>query len=357
MARLLLVRARMKNFCFSFALASLSMCVVACSSSDDAVTPEDTGVDSTTDTAGDTATETAPETSIDETSVDSSSDGSDTETDTGGFPQPSGTVAVSFVVDDSANAVYGDGDLAWKASMKYDATTRKITRDPTWAGPFAPLFDDGPWTAGGHEPIGATAHDHVWGVTVFATPPASGSDAYEYGLEDDVYQTKCGNGWIWSGANGTFTVAAGATAPITATGTTFAKFGTTDLQIVLDTAAVTGTWDKSKISLKGSAWVWSEVELKDDGTKGDVTAGDGKFTFDFSYYVPSLGTQFPHTGLAKSGDKPSFVFVLGTKEYKDASGNSLSTGVSAGTKAAGASSFTAATIMLGSDKSSYVTVP
>src|SRR5262249_10177992 len=48
----------------------------------------------------------------------------------GGFMQPAGTVAVSFTVDDTANKVYGPGDLQWKGSMIYDPATRKITKDP-----------------------------------------------------------------------------------------------------------------------------------------------------------------------------------------------------------------------------------
>lgn len=95
-----------------------------------------------------------------------------------GFPQPAGTVAINFSVDDSVNGVFAAGELQWKGSMIYDAATRKITEDATWGGPFAPLYDDGPWnvtnaTTGlpGHEPATAVAGDKKWGVTVFMAPP------------------------------------------------------------------------------------------------------------------------------------------------------------------------------------------
>ena len=73
------------------------------------------------------------------------------------FVQPAGTVVVGFSVDDTANKVFKDKDMQWKGAMIYDAATNKITADATWGGPWASLYDDGPWTAGGHEPAGATA--------------------------------------------------------------------------------------------------------------------------------------------------------------------------------------------------------
>ena len=74
-----------------------------------------------------------------------------------GFTKPAGTVAVNFSVDDTANKVFTAGTLEWKGSFVYDTTTRKITYDATWGGGFPPLYDDGPWSAGGHEPAGATS--------------------------------------------------------------------------------------------------------------------------------------------------------------------------------------------------------
>src|SRR5262245_39842738 len=88
------------------------------------------------------------------------------------FPQPAGTGPINFSVDDTINKVYQAGDLEWKGSMIFDTATRKVTLDSNWGGPWALLYDDGPWSAGGHEPVGSTANDNKWGVTVFVTPPA-----------------------------------------------------------------------------------------------------------------------------------------------------------------------------------------
>jgi hypothetical protein len=276
------------------------------------------------------------------------------------FTKPAGTVAVNFTVDDTANKVFAAGDLQWKGSMNWDSLTNKVIKDPAWAGPFAKLYDDGPWTNGGHEPDGATAGDNKWGVAVFITPPASGTgDVYEYGLIDNVYETQFGNGWIWVGSNGTFTVAPNATADIKADGINLTKFGTTDIQFIVDKNALAtsgGPWDTSKVTIKGSGWAWSEVTLVDDGTKGDATAADGKFTYQLSQYV-GAGKKFPHTGLANTGDKPEFIVVFNGKEYKDTSGNANTAGVTAGVKAATATAFTTVTVALAANKNTYITVP
>ncbi|HUM13010.1 MAG TPA: choice-of-anchor X domain-containing protein [Myxococcaceae bacterium] len=282
-----------------------------------------------------------------------------------GFPQPAGTVAVNFTVDDTANKLWKSSELEWKGAMLYDSTTRKATYDSTWAGPWAKLYDDGPWTAGGHEPAGAVAGDHKLGVTVFVAPPATGSQSYEYGLRDATNPDPVNGGWVWVGNNGSFTVAAGATAAITAAGLTFPAHGTTDMKLTIDkNNLATGTWDTTRVAVKGSAWGWSEVTLVDDGTKGDATAGDGIYTYVLSSNLDQ--TKPPYPGLLKSGDKPEFIFVFGTspnsKEYKNGSAVANTQGVTAGTKASGASSFTTQTIAitggtgLGSGNT-YITVP
>src|SRR5438128_12662313 len=97
------------------------------------------------------------------------------------YVKPAGTVAVNFSVDDTANKVFADKDLQWKGAMAFDAVTQKVTADPTWSGPWAPLYDDGAWTSGGHEPAGATAGDHILGAAVFITPPAKESQRDEEG--------------------------------------------------------------------------------------------------------------------------------------------------------------------------------
>lgn len=285
----------------------------------------------------------------------------------GGFTQPAGTVPVNFTVDDTANKLFAAGDLKWKGSMTYDEATRKITYDSAWSGgtglQWAPLYDDGPWNQGnpaGHEPIGAVAGDNKWGVTVFATPPATGTETYSYGLIDVDYETAYGNGWIWPpGDNGSFTVTAGNTNAITAQGLVIPAHGTIDLRLILDTAALNSetTWDTSTVGVKGSAWAWGTVTLADDGTKGDATPGDGKFTFQLSQYT-GVGKPFNHSGLLKSGDQPAFVFVLGGTEYRLA-GVPDHTGATAAVKPAAAATWTdvAITNQPAGDKNNIITVP
>lgn len=76
-------------------------------------------------------------------------------------------LAVSFVADDSAGQAYREGELA-------------LVRFP--GATVQPLYDDGPWTEGGHEAEGAVAGDHRWGLTVFARPEPSAQ--LEYGFLD-----------------------------------------------------------------------------------------------------------------------------------------------------------------------------
>jgi hypothetical protein len=269
------------------------------------------------------------------------------------FIKPPGTVAVNFSVDDTANKVWKDAEMQWKGSMLYTSTTNKVALDSTWGGPFAPLYDDGPWTAGGHEPAGSVAGDHIFGVTVFVTPPATASDTYQYGLCDAKFSTdSCAStGWVWAGSvNGQFMVPAGATADIKADGMAFKPFGTTDVQIVIDkNALAAGTWDTSKVTIKGSAWAWFEVPLTADPA--------GKYTFTLSNVV-GAGKQYYHNGLAASGDKPAFVVVFNGVEYKS-NGSCNTAGVTAGTKASGATSFTSVAVQVQTtgDKNTYIAVP
>ncbi len=226
-----------------------------------------------------------------------------------------------------------------------------VVKDPVWAGPWAPLYDDGSFSQGGHEPEGSTAGDHKFGTVVFVTPPASGTDTYEYGMIDQTYQLNFGNGWIWpAGPNGVFLVPSGATADLQAAGMALMKFGAIDLQLTIDTNALSpsGIWDRSKVSVKTSAWGWSELTLADDGT--------GRYTMTLSSAV-GAGHTYPHTGLLSTGDKPEFVFVFNGKEYKEPDGTASVAGVSAGTRAPGAGSFTPAVIEISKAKNTYVTIP
>lgn len=291
------------------------------------------------------------------------SSSSDTPPAYEGYAQPANTVAINFSVDDTVNMSYLADELQWKGAMLYDATTRTVTFPGNWDGPFAPLYDDGPWDvknattgAPGHEPKNSVAGDHKWGITVFASNATAATDV-QYGLIDH----KFGDGWVWQGTNGSISFAAGATTPIEATGMKFAAWGTTDLKLVLDTSALdtkggTLTWDTSKIEVKGSGWAWNLVTMYDDGTHGDATAADGKYTFVASDWL-GVGKTYYHTGLFKSGDIAQFVVVFNGVEYKVDTVPSFA-GVTAQIKpAAGAWADIAITNQPAGDKNTLVTFP
>jgi hypothetical protein len=262
------------------------------------------------------------------------------------FPRPAGFVAVNFSADDRANKVYADGQLKWKGGLSVDPTTRVMTADSTWGGklpgstvgmsawPF--LYDDGPWTEGGHEPVGAVAGDHIWGITTFVAPSAVGGAAksFEYGLIDVTFAAAgaTDGNWVWTGhtGNGTVAVPAGAltdgSADVTGPAHTFAKYGDIDVKVVLNknTMDTTATWDASVVKFKGSVTSWGEK------TVTCTAAGLCEFV------LSNFAGPAQHSGLAVSGDKPEWVWVLGVpvapatsgKEYKDANGAIL-TGVTA----------------------------
>jgi hypothetical protein len=232
------------------------------------------------------------------------------------------------------NHVYKDGEAQWKGSFMYDSVTRVAFYAADWNGgngPFAPLYDDGPWSgyaAGnvmkyGHEATGEAAGDGVFGATMFVYPPSTGTTLYEYGMVDHAF----GDGWIWKGSNGTFSVAAGATAALKATPLTLDTFGTTDMQLHLDTANLDTTctpvppattctpltWDfAGGVKVKGSAWGWYEVATTNVG---------GVYSFTLSDFA-GAGKQLYHTGLLGSCGTSQFVFVFyaadgkTNKEYK-----------------------------------------
>ena len=273
------------------------------------------------------------------------------------FRQPAGTAAINFSIDDTANQTYTKADgLAWKGSFSYDASTRILTRDGAWRGPFVLLWDDGPWTEGGHEPEGAIADDHIWGVAVFIATP-SADEVLEYGAIRGSVDGSDGD-WIWIGTNGRLTVPAGQTDALTAVGLTVRPFGSTDLRLVIDTgnldAAFSGFDPADGVRVKGSAWGWREIDIPDDGTKGDETSGDGRFTFVLDEQVGE-GTDFPHAGLLQSGDQAEFIFVLDAVEYK-VGGTASIQGVTAGTRVPPLS-WSAATIEINASGTSFVTAP
>lgn len=275
---------------------------------------------------------------------------------------PACTVPVNFSMDDTANKVFQNGEAMWKGSFQYDSVTRVAYFDATWNGgngPHVPLYDDGPWTTGGHEPIGEVAGDHIFGATVFVFLPTA-EQTWEYGLVDHAF----GDGWIWRGSNGSFKVQPTSAAPIDAAGIAMLPFGTTDMKLELNTAQLTppaggGAWDTTEVRVKGSPWSWQEVTMYDDGTHGDTTAADGIWTFRLSDWV-GAGHQFYHSGLLGPGDH-QFVFVFGpsatSKEYKVPTPPTA--GVSAFTMAEGAVDWTSTTVLTqaAGDKNTYITVP
>jgi hypothetical protein len=280
--------------------------------------------------------------------------------------QPEGTVALNFTIDDSANQTYTSTDgLAWKGSMNYDSATRCITRDPSWGGgtgPYALLYDDGPWSAGGHEPAGATAGDNIFGVTVFFPIPADDA-AFEYGAVRNWTTGQQGE-WIWNRPmNGTFTVPAGAATPVTATGLVIEPFGTIDVRFVIDTSTLAPEFSAvdpaQGINIKSAAWGWVELEMRDDGMAGDDTAGDDIFTLRMSDVVGR--DPIRNAGLVKTGDEPEFVFTFGPipgLEYKVA-GAAARAGVTVLVRAQGANDWTTVAVAnrpMG-DQNTFVVIP
>lgn len=246
-----------------------------------------------------------------------------TVTPTTGFVRPEGHIAVNFTIDDTANRVYTQADgLAWKGSFGYDPVTRIAVKNG-WTGPFAVLWDDGAWNAGGHEPAGAVAGDNKWGIAMFVLPDAAAEIAFEYGAIRGSVEGSDGS-WIWNGnGNGTFTVPAAATADIDAVGMTLPAFGTTDVRFTLDTSTLAVGFEAIDVAngvrVKSSAWGWTVPLMVDDGTQGDETAADGVFTFVMSENIGNGKPLGRLTGLLKSGDEGQFVFVFGAEgglEYK-----------------------------------------
>ena len=70
------------------------------------------------------------------------------------FTPPAGTVEMNFTIDATARpGMYANEDLEWKGAFVFDKTTRMLTYDGSWTGPYAGLWDDGPWTEGRQQPF------------------------------------------------------------------------------------------------------------------------------------------------------------------------------------------------------------
>lgn len=289
-----------------------------------------------------------------------------------------GYVAVGFSIDDSANKTYTASDfLAWKGSFDFDTETLELTKDGSWVPPFPLLWDDGPISSGGHEPVGAEAGDSIWSVATYVKTPAAGEEAigFEYGAIKNSNANGDDGAWIWSGANGTFTIAAGDTGTVNATKLTIAPFGDRDLRLTIDiaavqTASIGGSTPFSDVDpslgvgIKSGYWGWSPVRLMDDGLLGDAAAADGIFTFVLSENAGGDGT-FKHTGLMNVGAQPEFVFMFGPfmpngegREYKGGDGNQVrAEGVTAGTRTGETGAFTDTPITHAGNGNTIVTVP
>ncbi len=227
-----------------------------------------------------------------------------------GWTRPEGTAALRFRVDDTANKTYKDGQLKWTGSFAWDAATNTIRYATSWLpedGPYPPLYDDGPWTEGGHEPLGAVAGDHIFECEVWFR--AEEETTFEYGVLNEFDR------WVWIGPNGVVTVPKGSTDTIEVKGLTLPAFGDVDLKVTLDIQALHGDfanitpYDPAtglgyRVYLKSSANSWTPVELLDDGQRGDDAAGDGVFTYVQSH---NLG---PHDGKLAQGTHAQFVFVF-----------------------------------------------
>lgn len=305
--------------------------------------------------------------------VDSGTPDSGVATDTGvstdtGVTEDAGFIKVNFTIDDTANQIYDEaGGLAWKGSFAFDSATRIMTKTG-WTGPFAKVWDDGPVSAGGHEPEGSTAGDHKWGIEALIAKP-SADEMYQYGAISGSVNGSDGS-WIWGlqhSMDGVFTVPANSDDPITVLGLTLPAFGTVDFRLTIDTSTLATEFATTNpddgIGVKGSAWGWGPTLLTDDGQNGDVTAGDGIYTFQLSEFV-GVGNPFRYFGKAKSGDEPEFVFVFGPDpaaglEYK-VSGAASRQGIAAAVKAEGAPDWTVVPVQVRpgpQNTNTYITVP
>jgi len=233
-----------------------------------------------------------------------------------GDDEPGAAATVTFRIDDRANQTYQASDgLAWKGSFSYDASSRMLSYDAGWGGPYVLLYDDGPIDDGGHEPADAVADDHVWSVSVLVDNTYE--TTFEYGAIRGSVDGSDGE-WIWIGSNEQVTVPAGSEGPIAATGMVIPLHGIIDLRLTIDVSddgaslapEFQGTDYSGLVTVKGSAWGWRSEPAVDDGTGGDEVAGDGIHTFLLS------ARTGPHEGLLDGGDAPRFLFELDGVEYR-----------------------------------------
>lgn len=210
-----------------------------------------------------------------------------------------------IAVDDTAQQTYSDGQLVWHGEFNWDDATNTITYDEYWAGPYPPLYDDGPVSSGGHEAEGQTSGDHIFSTQVRFLANPDAETVFRYGISDE-------NGWIWVGDNSSFTVPAGSTATFEATGMTIPAFGDIDLLLTLDTSSLATGFSppSSEMTVVSNLNAWQELEMVDDGTAGDETSGDGIYTLQWSEHDGG------HYGLLRVGDTIIFTISIDLIDYR-----------------------------------------
>lgn len=273
---------------------------------------------------------------------DGGNGGEDAGTDAG--QQLDENVIVNFTIDASGRPdFYADGDLEWKGAFELvSGTDNQIQPDSNWDGPFPKLWDDGPVSAGGHEPEGAVAGDDKFGVQLLFARPEE-DITLEYGAQIADGAKGCTGGcWIWpAGDNGSFTVTP-TSEEITAEGLTLTPEGPYDVRLTLDTNALaTGfVLDSGEtVTVKGGAInAWSNDLAYDDGTHGDAQADDGIYTYVLS--------ENPNRLKLAGGTVVEFIWNIGDQEYKTGD-NGETAGATAAYKHDTAADWTTATITTG----------
>jgi len=238
-----------------------------------------------------------------------------------------GHAAVDFRIDDSASGILGaSAILYWQGAFGHDPVRRTLNADSAWKAPFPQLYDDGPWDDGGHEPLGATAGDGIWGYTGFfdlSSLPGGDPTTLAFGaVRDDP-----DGPWIWNRANdaeGSFTVGPDdENATVDAGGLVMPAFGDRDLRVTVDAATVASLdvdgngspdfagWDPADgMRIKSPWWDWIEVPLV-------ANADNSQFSVELSTIAKDASLR---TGLLPTDQAFWFVLALadgaaGTQDY------------------------------------------
>jgi len=278
----------------------------------------------------------------------------------GTWTRPANAAILMFEVDDTANQTFTDAQMKWTGSFAWNDKDNTVVFATSWLptdGPFPVLYDDGPISQGGHEHEGATKGDHVFSTEVYWI--VDQDHTLEYGVLNEL------DNWMWEGPNGSLDLAKGQTGEVQVPGLKIHQFGDIDIKLGLDTAELHADFAKVKprpddpesyqIFVKGSMNQWTNVQLLDDGTKGDEKAGDGIYT-----YVQKQ-RKGAHDGGCYAGQHVQFVWVFaqpGTDptaglEYKKGP-SALKEGTSGATDAGTPSVFVPAGVVLEKDSKGKV---